>query len=135
MTDAATDVDDLQNGLGSLVIGLADVIRLIMQKQAIRRLESETLNDDEVSRLNQAFYALSSQMRDIKTKFGLDPDEDISLHLGDLDGHEVNVADILDSLLAKGVVLKSDLSLEIAQVPLAEASLTLILDEPKDQPR
>lgn len=124
---------DLQNGIGSLVIGLADVIRLALQQQAIRRLESHQLTAREEERLNRAFYDLAVEMRSVKEKFGLDPDEDIPLKLGDIDGHDINVADILDTLINKGVVLKADLSLDIAEVPLADASVLLRLGDPSLQ--
>ena len=128
----ASDTDDLQKGLGSLVVGIADLLRLVMQRQAVRRLDTGTLTDAQLTRLNAAFFELDQQMRGVKEQFGLDPDEETTLKLGDIDGHEINVADVLDTLLGKGVVLKSDLSLELAEVPLAEASLALWLGPPED---
>ena len=128
----ASDTDDLQKGLGSLVVGIADLLRLVMQRQAVRRLDAGALTDAQLTRLNAAFFELDQQMRGVKEQFGLDPDEETTLKLGDIDGHEINVADVLDTLLGKGVVLKSDLSLELAEVPLAEASLALWLGPPED---
>lgn len=126
----SVDATDLQNGLGALVVGIADVLKLVVTAQAVRLAEKNKLSEAQTDRLGQALYALDNQMRDVKTLFDMDPDEDIALKLGDIDGHEVNVVDILDSLIEKGVVLTADAKLALADVDLATLGLQLALREP-----
>lgn len=128
-----SDGSNVQDGLGALVIGLADVIRLTMQSQAIARLQAGDLSEADSKRLSIALFQLSIEMRDIKSKFGLDPDEDITLSLGEVNGHSIDVQSILDNLLHKGVLLKAELQLELANVNLGDLSLSLGLAKPKLQ--
>jgi hypothetical protein len=54
-----------------------------MERQAIRRVEAGSLNDEEIERLGQALMALEQRMEDLKAEFGL-TDEDLNLNLGPL---------------------------------------------------
>lgn len=75
--------EDVQRGLAQLVLTLVEVLRELMERQALRRMESETLTDDEVERLGTTFIALRERMDELKDVFGL-TDEDLNLDLGPL---------------------------------------------------
>jgi Gas vesicle protein K len=54
-----------------------------MERQAIRRIEGGTLDDEEIERLGRTFLALANRMEELKETFGLS-DEDLNLDLGPL---------------------------------------------------
>jgi hypothetical protein len=75
--------DDVRNGLGKLVLILVELIRELLERQAIRRIEAGSLTDAEVERLGATFMQLSEQIEMLKKEFGLE-DEDLNLDLGPL---------------------------------------------------
>jgi hypothetical protein len=77
------DRDDLARGLGQLVLTLIELIRQLMERQAVRRVEAGGLSDDEIERLGRGLMALEEQMNQLKEDFGLDQ-EDLNLDLGPL---------------------------------------------------
>ena len=78
-----TDAEDLEKGLAHLVLTLIELLRELMERQALRRIEGGTLSDEEVERLGRTFMALSERMEELKHVFGLD-DVDLNLDLGPL---------------------------------------------------
>lgn len=80
------DPDSAEHGLAALVLTLVDVLRQVLERQAVRRMEGGTLTDEEVERLGQTFMRLAERMEELKEVFDLD-DEDLDLDLdflGDL---------------------------------------------------
>ena len=77
------DPESVGRGLAQLVLTLVDLLRQLMERQALRRVENGSLSDDEVERLGLAFKALAARMEELKAEFGLE-DEDLNLHLGPL---------------------------------------------------
>ena len=77
------DRDNLEKGLVQLVLTLVELIRQLMERQALRRMEGGTLSTDEVERLGQTFMLLGQRMDELKEQFGLE-DEDLNLDLGPL---------------------------------------------------
>jgi hypothetical protein len=75
--------EDVQQGLAALVLTLVEVLRELMERQALRRMESGSLTDDEVERLGTTFLALRARMEELKEVFGL-TDDDLNLDLGPL---------------------------------------------------
>ena len=75
--------DDLRNGLAKLVLTLIELLRELLERQAIRRIEGGSLRDDEVERIGSTFLQLSEQMVRLKKEFGLEQ-EDLNLDLGPL---------------------------------------------------
>jgi uncharacterized protein with von Willebrand factor type A (vWA) domain len=77
------DAERVGRGLAQLVLTLVDLLRELMERQALRRIEGGSLSDDEIERLGLAFKALSERMEELKEAFELE-DEDLNLHLGPL---------------------------------------------------
>jgi hypothetical protein len=78
-----TDREDLEKGLAQLVMTLIELLRQLMERQALHRIEGGTLTEAEIERLGATFLALSDRMDELKEAFGL-TDEDLNLNLGPL---------------------------------------------------
>lgn len=79
----ALDPETVKNGLGQLVLTLVELVRQLLEKQAIRRIEGGSLTEDEIERLGLTFLELDKQMVWLKNEFGL-TDKDLNLDLGPL---------------------------------------------------
>ena len=77
------DPKDVEKGLAKLVLTLVDLLRKLMEKQAVRRIEAEQLNAGEIERVGNTFLLLDERMEQLKKTFGLE-DEDLNLDLGPL---------------------------------------------------
>jgi hypothetical protein len=77
------DPESLEKGLAQLVMTVIELLRQLMERQALRRIEGGTLSADEVERLGQTFMKLEQRMEELKRDFGLTED-DLNLNLGPL---------------------------------------------------
>jgi Gas vesicle protein K len=77
------DPEKVERGLAQLVLTLIELLRQLMERQALRRMEQGTLDDDEIERLGQTFMLLAERMEQLKSEFGLE-DADLNLDLGPL---------------------------------------------------
>lgn len=77
------DPERLEKGLAQLVLTLIELLRQLMERQALRRIEGGTLSEEEIERLGRTFMALSERMDELKETFGLE-DDDLNLNLGPL---------------------------------------------------
>jgi hypothetical protein len=77
------DRESLENGLAQLVLTLIEVLRQLMERQALRRIEGGSLSPAEIERLGETFMLLAERMDELKDEFGL-TDEDLNLDLGPL---------------------------------------------------
>ena len=77
------DPKNVEKGLAKLVLTLIELLRKLMEKQAIRRMEAGFLTAPEVERMGIAFQRLEEKMTDLKQGFSL-KDEDLNLDLGPL---------------------------------------------------
>ena len=75
--------DTVEHDLAKLVLALIELIRRLLEKQALRRVEAGSLDEDEIERLGQTLLKLEQKMDELKTTFGLQ-DEDLDLNLGPL---------------------------------------------------
>jgi gas vesicle protein GvpK len=75
--------EDVQRSVAQLVLTIVEFLRRLMERQAIRRMEQQTLTRREVEAVGDALMKLEETIRDIGTKFGLTP-EDLNLDLGPL---------------------------------------------------
>ena len=74
------DPERLEKGLAQLVLTVVELLRQLMERQAIHRIEAGSLTAEEVERLGQTFLALAERMDELKREFGLS-DEDLNLNL------------------------------------------------------
>lgn len=77
------DPEKLERGLAQLVLTLIELLRQLMERQALRRMEQGTLDDEQIERLGQTFMKLAERMDELKAEFGLQ-DNDLNLNLGPL---------------------------------------------------
>lgn len=77
------DPEGVQQGLAKLVLTLIQLLRKLMEKQAMRRIENETLTDEEIEKLGEAFIKLEEKMIELMEVFEL-CEEDLNLNLGPL---------------------------------------------------
>ena len=75
------DPDEVRRSVTRLVLTLVEFIRRILERQAIRRMESGTLNARETEDVGRALMQLEATIREIATTFGIPPD-DLNLDLG-----------------------------------------------------
>jgi uncharacterized protein YjiS (DUF1127 family) len=77
------DPERLEKGLAQLVMTIVELLRELMERQALRRMDDGTLSDAEIERLGETFMLLEQRMGELKEVFGL-TDEDLNLNLGPL---------------------------------------------------
>jgi hypothetical protein len=77
------DPERVEKGLAQLVLTLVELLRQLMERQALRRMEQGTLDDEQIERLGQTFMKLEQRMEELKAEFGLE-DRDLNLDLGPL---------------------------------------------------
>src|SRR5262245_18191479 len=77
----SADPEVVENGLAKLVLSIIELIRRLLEKQALRRMDSGNLTEPEIERLGTALMKLEEKMAELKNTFGL-TDEDLNLSLG-----------------------------------------------------
>lgn len=73
--------DDVKRSVVKLVLTLIELIRQLLERQAIRRVENGTLTPDETEAVGQALMRLEETVRELGAQFDLSP-EDLNLDLG-----------------------------------------------------
>jgi hypothetical protein len=73
--------EDVQKSVAQLVLTLVEFLRKLMERQAIRRMEQNTLTPAEVEAVGAALMQLEQTVREMGRRFGLEP-EDLNLDLG-----------------------------------------------------
>lgn len=74
------DAERLGDGLGRLVLAILQLVRDLMERQAVRRAESGSLDEEEIERLGRALMALDDRFAELRDVFGCAP-EDLDLRL------------------------------------------------------
>lgn len=77
------DREGLEKGLAQLVLTLIELLRQLMERQALRRIDGGSLTPDEIERLGETFMLLEERMEELKEAFEIE-DEDLNLDLGPL---------------------------------------------------
>lgn len=77
------DPKNVEKGLAKLVLTLVELIRKLLEKQAMRRVEAGSLTDEEIERVGETLMKLENKMKELKEIFGL-KDEELNLNLGPL---------------------------------------------------
>jgi hypothetical protein len=77
------NTDNVERGLAQLVLTVIELLRQLMERQALRRVEAGGLDAETIERLGGTLMALEERMAELKQTFGLQ-DEDLNLDLGPL---------------------------------------------------
>jgi hypothetical protein len=77
------DPERVEQGLARLVLTVIELLREVLEHQAVRRMDGGTLTDAEIERLGLALSKLNTRMDELKRIFGL-TDEDLNIDLGPL---------------------------------------------------
>jgi hypothetical protein len=78
-----TSPESAEKDLSALVLALVELLRQLMERQAIRRVEQGTLSDEQVEKIGLTLMALEERMTELREHFGLTM-EDLNLDLGPL---------------------------------------------------
>ena len=75
------DPKNVEKGLAKLVLTLIELIRKLLEKQAMRRIEGGSLSEEEIEQMGATLLKLENKMQELKEIFGL-KDEELNLNLG-----------------------------------------------------
>jgi hypothetical protein len=78
-----TDSESVQRDLMKLVLTIIELVRQLMERQALRRVDEGDLDDDQVEDLGLGLMRLEEAMTELREQFDLKP-EDLNLDLGPL---------------------------------------------------
>lgn len=78
-----SDPESVERGLVSLVLTLVELLRQLMERQAIRRVDTGDLSDAQIERIGTTLMLLEQKMDELREHFGLRP-EDLNIDLGPL---------------------------------------------------
>lgn len=77
------DQNKVKNGLGQLVLTLVKLLHELLERQALRRIDTGDLSEDEIEELGMALMKQSQEIERLRKEFGLEK-EDLNLDLGPL---------------------------------------------------
>ncbi len=77
------DPDTVERDLARLVLTVIELLRQLMERQALRRVEGGTLSEDQEERIGLTLMLLEDRMELLRSRFGLEP-EDLNIDLGPL---------------------------------------------------
>lgn len=77
------DPQGVEKGLAQLVLTIIELLRQLMERQALHRVESGALSDEEIERVGSTLMLLAERMDELREVFGLEA-SDLNLNLGPL---------------------------------------------------
>ena len=77
------DPDKVEQGLARLVLTVIELLRRVLEHQAVRRMDGGSLTEEQIEKLGLALLRLNERMDDLKKTFDL-TDEDLVVDLGPL---------------------------------------------------
>ena len=77
------DPETVERGLVQLVLTVVELLRQVMERQAVRRLDAGAMTPEETERVGRTLMLLEHRMAELRDHFGLTP-EDLNLDLGPL---------------------------------------------------
>lgn len=78
-----TDPDAVRRDLSRLVLTLVELVRQLVERQAIRRMDQGDLSDEQVETLGLTLMRLEEAMNELCERFDISP-SDLNLDLGPL---------------------------------------------------
>ncbi|MFD0065720.1 gas vesicle protein K [Streptomyces sp. NPDC056637] len=79
----ALDPDTVERDLMKLVLTVVELLRQLMERQALRRFDTGDLDEDQEERIGLTLMLLDDRMAELRQRYGLQP-EDLNLDLGPL---------------------------------------------------
>jgi len=79
----AADPETVERGLVQLVLTVVELLRQLMERQALRRVDQGDLSEDQVEQIGATLMALEQRMTELQEHFGLTP-ADLNIDLGPL---------------------------------------------------
>ena len=126
------------------MLTLVKLLHDVLERQAVRRMEAGRLTDAQIENVGAALFAQAEEILRLQRQFGFS-DKDLSLALGVPHGDAVkgiampsaqsmthsvestNLADLLERILDKGVVVAGDISIKLVEVELLTIQLRLVI--------
>jgi len=81
--DADDDPQAAERGLAALVLTVVELLRQLMERQALRRVEEGSVTDQQAERLGYTLMRLDERMTELLEQFGLER-EQLNIDLGPL---------------------------------------------------
>lgn len=78
-----TDAEGVERDLLKLVLTIVELVRQLMEKQALRRVDEGDLTEEQIEGLGNGLMRLEQAMEDLKARYGLTT-EDLNIDLGPL---------------------------------------------------
>ncbi|POX46575.1 gas vesicle protein K [Streptomyces sp. Ru72] len=75
--------DTVERDLVKLVLTVVELLRQLMERQALRRFDTGELTEDQEERIGLTLMLLEDRMAQLRERYGLRP-EDLNLDLGPL---------------------------------------------------
>ncbi|GGM44500.1 gas vesicle protein K [Dactylosporangium sucinum] len=75
------DRDNVERGFAGLVLTVIELLRQLMERQALRRIDVGDLTDEQVEEIGATLMALDERMTELREHFGLSA-EDLNIDLG-----------------------------------------------------
>lgn len=75
--------EDVEQGLAQLVLTILELLRKLVERQAIKRVEGGSLTDEQIEKLGTALLNLEEKMEELLIVFGLEG-KDLNIDLGPL---------------------------------------------------
>jgi hypothetical protein len=130
--DLSGDSAKLQNGLARLVLAIAELLKEVLERQALRRVESGTLTKEEVERLGLAFIEIDRKLLEMSREFGMKPGE-LKAELAELirgagvGASSTDIVKVIDRFLDKGVAVAGQVRIAVADIDLIGLDLLAVL--------
>jgi hypothetical protein len=75
--------ESAEKDLAALVLTIVELLRQLMERQALRRVEDGSLTEEQIEKIGMTLMALEDRMAELRDHFGLKPG-DLNLDLGPL---------------------------------------------------
>ncbi|MHB9863832.1 gas vesicle protein K [Streptomyces sp. YIM S03343] len=75
--------DTVEHDLVKLVLTVVELLRQLMERQAVRRFDQGDLSEEQEERIGLTLMLLEDRMAELRERYGLRP-EDLNLDLGPL---------------------------------------------------
>jgi hypothetical protein len=73
--------ENIEQGLAKLVLSLIELLRQLLERQAIRRMDAGSLSEQQIEEMGSALMKLEAKIHELADHFGLTP-ADLNLDLG-----------------------------------------------------